>query len=155
MKAITTEIIEKRITGWEAKDGKYFKTEEDCKKYEESAECAARCAMQRYVVCDCRPDDVSGDLPWPGDEGNVIGFNIEDENALNTVNFFLDWRFRCQEKTEKFAERLIQPKYIGKVVFIEVYAYDDDFRIMGTEEEIIDSIKDAFKKVLNKESEEK
>lgn len=123
MKAITVEKTIQEITGYEADDGTWFRTEEECKKYEASAAFAAEKAAKQ-----CKIKETDADCAFAGYcccyEDEVSVYDIKDAHALHVVNTYLASLNRSNE--------LIPPEKIGHKVCIQRYYGDDYVFVRGT-----------------------
>ena len=124
MKAITVEKTVQEITGYEADDGTWFRTEEECKKYEESAFCAAEKAVR-----ECRTKHTTIEYAFDGFacgciEDDVCVYDIKDANALLIVNTYLASMSRYNQ--------MIPVEMIGHKVCVQQYYDEDGVTILGT-----------------------
>lgn len=123
MKAITVEKTIQEITGYEADDGTWFRTEAECKKYEESAHCAAKSAADKYITNRSILEAVIGDLCGCYEDDMEV-YDIKDAHALQVVNTYFG--------SMNPSNRMIPPECIGHKVCIQHY-YDDTYiNIHGT-----------------------
>jgi hypothetical protein len=123
MKEITTTKV---VTiGYEAFDGTRFSTEDECRKYEKSAEVVIRRNAEDLMVgkmvsveslyeCFCCDD-------------MICVWDIDTADHLRIVNQYLD--------TIDYGTR-VDPKYLGERVAVVVGAYDGWAGVLGTEEEL-------------------
>ena len=123
MKAITVEKTVQEITGYEADDGTWFRTEEECKKYEDSAFYAAQKAAR-----GCRTNVASAECAFDGFcgcfEDEITVYDIKDAQMMHVVNTYLSHLNR--------SNKLITPEMIGHKVCVQQY-YDDCYtHIYGT-----------------------
>lgn len=83
MKKVQKEI-KKHITVYEAVDGTEFNSEEECKKYEESAKCVLMTRYNKLVVKTCSEYDV---FNYIGSEDEVV--DIVKINSLSDIDTIL------------------------------------------------------------------
>ena len=112
--------IEEVIT-YEAYDGTVFKTEEQCKKYEETARAVIEKAFYSLMIHE-RPFPECGifeDFGYGSEEFEMAVIDIKDVNDLEIANRY----FAFHQGTNP---RLIGAEYIGKRVLVNMgYVYDD------------------------------
>ena len=123
------EILKRTIEetyGYKASDGTFFKSEEECRKYEESATMAARKGFERVASRAFSGEGIH-DLFCVGFEDDVHVIDIKDANVLQIVNTYI--QARCK------SNQIIAPSYIGKKCAISLY-YSDDTYVLGTREEM-------------------
>ena len=123
MKAITVEKTVQEITGYEADDGTWFRTEEECKKYEASA-----CYAAEKAARECRTKQTSVECAFDGFcgcyEDEIYVYDIHNAHMLQVVNTYLASLNR--------SNKLIPPEMIGHKVCVQQY-YDDTYTsILGT-----------------------
>lgn len=123
MKAITVEKTIHEITGYEADDGTWFRTEEECRKYEMTAHHAAAKAALALLV-----NKSSAEYAFSGFcgcfEDDICVYDIKDANALQVVNTYLE---SLSAKND-----MLTSDYVGHKVCVQHY-YDDTYaHICGT-----------------------
>ena len=127
MHPIIEEKIVKEITGYRADDGTWFRTEDQCKQYEESATYAAERAAKEYQTKFADAETVfAGYNGCYEDEISV--YDIKDTKALQVVNTYLASLTKSNE--------MIRPEYIGHKVCVQRYAYDVIACVRGTRAEM-------------------
>lgn len=110
MKEIKKTITREEITGYEAFDGTLFFSAEECRKYEDTAVCAAKAAAWHYHI----DDRYSYDL-FDSDEVSLIVFDVPDANAYEVIRHWA-------ELAEVWDAKHFTPNYIGeRVAFFESY----------------------------------
>lgn len=124
MEAIKTTV--EKITGWRACDGKYFVDEKECKKYEDSAKCAAKAAAMKLTVNSVCADSAFDDFCACCDD-EVRVFDIKTVNDLQVVNTYL----KIMDKTAT----CIDPECVGTRVVVRS-SYDEWFCVHGTRKQI-------------------
>lgn len=147
-----TRTIEE-IVGYEASDGKQFKTEEECRKYENSAKYAIYDQFIRLSVNgtfeECRIWENYG---YGSEDYNLIVVHIKDENDLKVANMFAEMQVPNTKNEEK---NRFSSSLIGKKVLVAIgNDYDTSCYIYGTEDEIVDKFRNDIDKFFNPKEEE-
>lgn len=144
MEKITVQRTITEVTGYKANDGTFFKTEEECKKYEASAEAAVK--KMFYDICVKVFDEGDKDpafaectiwesYGYGSEEYYYVIADIKSETELKIANMYCD--MRCPKYGTK-----LSTDSIGKRVLIAIGSqYDECFTPYGTEEEIIEDFK--------------
>lgn len=142
MEKITTQRTITEVIGYKANDGTTFKTEEECKKYEASAEAAV--TKMFYDICVKVFDEKDPTFPesciweaygYGNEEWYYVIADIKSETELKIANMYCD--MRCPKYGKK-----LSTDSIGKRVLIAIGGqYDECFTPYGTEEEIIEGFK--------------
>ena len=147
MKEITTTKTITEVTGYEAFDGTRFSSRENCVKYEQSAEAAAKQIAEQYKVSSGYADAV---LPGIGNwcEEKVWVFRIKDANARQAVATYL-------RLVDCYAARNnpVTEADIGKDVAYIIGCDEDWFYRLGTEEDIVEMIRRSMTKTFHPETE--
>lgn len=134
-----TKTIEE-VIGYEAKDGKQFKTKEECEKYEQSAEyavekmfdsiCVKKDEETRFAECS-----IFENYGYGGEDYCYVIADIKTEAELKIANMYGKMRAGTYFKP-------LEAKYIGKRVLIAVGdTWDPAFYVRGTEEEMVEEFK--------------
>lgn len=137
MKILEKEEVVKRVYGYESEDGKVFSSEEECRKYEESARFAASSAAEKLVVNSESGYRYHDDLFCIGYEDEVVVYQINTANDLHILNTKLRTLYCCS------SDKLLGPEYIGEKVCV-CYWDGDAFSVIGT----IKSMREVFEKYL-------
>ena len=144
MKKLTREVVTEEITGYEAIDGTWFRTENECREYEESAKFVTYKIIEPYIVgrTDCC-DLYLGN----GYDGNVIDIIfIENLEILKMLN---QYRVLCNDKV-----KIIGEDSIGKTLLI---CWDEDHCWswpIGTIDGVLDTIRKVYEGAMFKKDEE-
>ena len=88
MKEIKQTRTIEEITGYEAEDGKWFKTKEECEKYEQSAKCAIKTAFNKLILETWKECELWEEYGYGGEEYEYWVIEIKDENELKVANQF-------------------------------------------------------------------
>ena len=145
MKKLTREIVTEEITGYEAIDGTWFKTEEECRKYEESAKIVAYGKVRQYIVGETNCYNLFDGNGYEDNHIDII--NIKDAEVLNMLN---QYRVLCEKDV-----KLIKDDCIGKTLMIG-WDYDHCWSWnMGTIDDICDKIRKDYEWSLKKDEEDK
>lgn len=138
-------VIEENVL-WKAYDGKTFTSEEECKKYEETAESVIKKAFMKLVVGNIVPEcDIWANYGYGSEEFMMAIIDIKDANDLMIANKYLDFRK---------ADELIDSKYIGKRIMVNLgYFYEDNIYKVNprTMEEVIEQFTKDMAKIFKKE----
>lgn len=132
-----TETIEKLVrTEYIADDGKVFRSEEECKKYEESALFAISKGLKRLTEKDCvSQNDINDDLSY---DDMVEIFDVQTEKDLENLRRYLYLKIRKNGASEESVKECFTSKdgMRNKHVFDSVTAghevmifwnYDEDW----------------------------
>lgn len=130
-----TETIEK-VIGYEANDGTYFDSKEECEKYEKSAFAVVYERFRKLVVKELYEHEIFENQGYGSEEYVYYLIDIKDDNDVNTYNHFAQF-------TE--GKRIIDNSYIGKRILVGTGNHYDDWSyrylyIKGT----IDDLKKQF-----------
>ena len=110
------QITKEEIT-YIANDGTEFKTEDECRKYEDTAECAIRSALSKIVLKECPSYSVVDDATSFAYEGTLRTIAIHDANDIEVVNKWI-----INSVGEKYGTAIcIGTESIGKTLVFEEY----------------------------------
>jgi len=113
-----TETITREITtGWEASDGKVFNTEEECKKYEQSAECVCFEAAKKYRLGKCDEMDF---FEFGSCDCEVEFFTVPDMEAAKVIAQYVLIHTNDKKLVDKVISR------IGKRLMLS-WNYDHEY----------------------------
>ena len=138
-----TKMVETTYA-YEAADGTQFTSEEECRKYEQTAYAVAKTAADAFVKHRC-----DADCPFPLDycaESKWVVYHIADPDALQIVNTFLHLRDpHCD---------VINPSLVGQDVLVQFGDWDSCFMVRGTYEDWLGEFAEAMKSLygMNKET---
>lgn len=145
-----TRTIEE-ITGYEANDGTYFTTEEECLKYERSAEAAIREMFNNICVkhngnASFAESEIFENYGYGNEEYEYVIADIKTETELKIANMY------CDIWAGSFGKKLKNDS-IGKRVLIRIgNTFSQDFIPVGTEEEIVEDFKKTMAKFFRPEA---
>lgn len=132
----TREVEE--IIGYRASDGKFFSSQEECEKYEQSARLAIYNGFIGLSV-DGKPFSectIWEDYGYGSDEFEMLVIEIKDENDLKVANMFAEMQEPKEDST--YYVNRFSPKYIGKRLLVSVGdQYQSCCRVWGTEDEVV------------------
>lgn len=138
-----TKTIEE-IMNYEAFDGCCFNTEEECRKYEQSAFGVAKVNALRLRNNARAEYDV---FEYTGSDCNIaMVFDIKDADALQIVNTYL-------HSISNYCTCLIDPKYIGHKVAVLFGECEDWYCVMGTQEEMLATLTKNINKLFSTDEE--
>ena len=157
MKQITREITKVVVEGWQANDGTMFASEEECKKYEQSAMFAIENRFKALTVKQ-GDDDKSGFFPeceifenygYGSEDFMMAILDIKSKDDLIIVDM---WRKMHLSKTDLEKEEYnLDESYVGKKVLVSLgYCFDnfDQFCVVGTLEDLVRSFESDVNKVF-------
>lgn len=141
MKEIKTTRTVEEVRGYEAIDGTFFETKEECRKYEKTAN--AVIGKRFYDICVKDSNGKCAISEWrlwefcgfASDENYLVVADIQNEKDLDVVNMYREAR-RPNAPT-------VTKDYIGEKVLIAIGNdhYDNrDFYLYGTEDEVAEMI---------------
>lgn len=154
MKEIKTTRTIEEVAGYEAFDGRWFKSQEECLKYEDSAEAVIKKEMSAMSTWHCRGEfEFSECCIWENfgygsEEYGMAVFEIKNADDLRTLNqyYAMQW-----DKTP-----LIGSEYIGKKILVNIGSEYDRQVIPcpRTREELIEQFINDIDKYFNPEVKE-
>lgn len=116
-----TETIEK-VIGYEADDGTYFDSKEECEKYEKSAFAVVYMRFRKLVVKELRECEVFENQGYGSEEYVYFLIDIKDDNDVNIYNHFAQF-------TE--GKQTIDNSYIGKRILVGAGNMYDNWAYKG------------------------
>lgn len=154
MKIIEKEIIKKEIVKtYESIDGKIFKNEEECKKYDETAYAVINAEFRTTILKIITEYDLLGNGTGSEDYDIAI-INIKNHEDLDKVNRMI------QLTNEKYhnSYKLLQDTRIGETIALSLgYNCEREYEYLGycygTKEEILKEIEEKLNKTFNVENE--
>lgn len=152
MKEIKVTRTIEEVTGYEASDGTYFKTKEECEKYEQSAKAAI---TKMFADICVKPDggdewcfrecSIFENFGYGSEEYFYVIADIKSESELKIANMY------CDMHAGKYGRKL-GTEYIGKRVLIAIGSeYDQAFYVRGTEEEMAEEFKKTMARFFRPE----
>lgn len=117
MREITEQRTITETVGYEAIDGRRFKTKEECEKYEQSAEHVINSDMKAIMVGEKFPEsDIWSEYGYGCEEFYMGVIDIRNADCLEIANKYFDYNG---------SKKLIQPELIGNKVLVNLgYTYD-------------------------------
>ena len=109
-------VTKERIT-WIASDGKVFETEEECKKYEATAEFAIISAFNDIPKKTCEGQDFLNNAAYMACDSDMYAITISNADVLEIVNKYLKLYTDCNHESPY----QIPVKYVGKRIILELY----------------------------------
>ena len=147
MKEIKVTKTIEEVTGYEANDGTWFKTAEECKKYEESARAVVSAQFRQLVVggvfCETC---IWEDYGFGNDEWEMCVIEIKDVNDLEIANRYY----------KMVNSPLIDKSYIGQRVLVHLGTpYDRQVNaVPRTREQLIENFTKTIDRFFNLEKED-
>lgn len=145
MKEIKVSKTIEEVTGYEAMDGTLFKTEEECKKYEESAEGVITAQFRQLVVGGVFVETcIWENYGYGNDDWEMCVIDIKDVNDLEIANRYYKM-YHCP---------LIDKSYIGQRILVQLgCSYDRNVHpLPRTREQLIEQFTNTIDKYFNPES---
>ncbi len=151
----TTRTIEE-VTAYEADDGTRFKTEEECKRYENSAHYAIYNQFLKLGVSEPFAEcQIFENFGYGSDEYQLIVIDIKDENDLKIANMFAEMQMPEREGMNLERYRFGTNR-IGQRLLVGIgFNCCENCYIYGTQEELIEKFKQDIDKYYNPKSNEK
>ena len=137
MKELTKEVVTREVTGYEAFDGKFFNSKEECEKYEGSAKGVAAAGAMEYKIGKGTHYDLFDEASC---DCGVEVFDIKNSDVLFKVNMYI----ALQTNEDRY---LISDAYIGKPVII-MWSYDRDWCSWSTLDELIEHMTKGYEKIV-------
>lgn len=151
----TKEI--KEVYGYESGDGIYFKTEEECKKYEETARYAIDkaffdlCVKQVTGKVLFAESGIYENFGYGSEEYDYVILEVKNEDDLKIVNMYRKEHL-CASDIENNRQEF-DKKYIGKKVLVGLgydwEHHDGTFYVAGTMDELIERFKNSVDVYFN------
>lgn len=154
----TREVTE--VYGYESIDGTYFKTEEECKKYEETARYAINKAF--FDLCVKQDEDRSfngimfrecsifENFGYGSEEWMLVVVEMKTLEDLKIVDMY---RKEHLHKTQlNLPKNMLTKDHIGKRVLVGIgqhYEGYDAFYVYGTFDEVIEKFKNDINRYFN------
>lgn len=147
MKEIKRTRIIEEVTGYEASDGTVFKTEDECVKYEGTAEAVITKRFFSHVVKGSKDRgvvDPRGTIILQGYEEDVdVLYDMKDEEAVK------DFEMYAQLKEHYCGDQDVS-KYKGEIILVSLYVgYEERCYISGTQKEILENFTEFVKKTFD------
>lgn len=142
-----TRTIEE-IRGYEANDGTFFSSKEECEKYEKTARAVIFNAFKQLVVDRIFPECfIWENYGYGSEEFSMAIIEIKNEDDLRAANMYFE--------EFKFCDQLTRD-YIGKRILVNLgYGNEGDCRICPrTEEELIEQFKNDITKFFHPKAKE-
>lgn len=130
------------VTTYIADDGTEFKSEEECRKYESTAEGVIN-AMFEKLPNQKTYDPINSEFPYFGCDDTVVAVKIRSMDDVEIVNKWLKRR-DCHDGM------LIGAESIGSIHMFCIYDYDNCVWNMGTVEQFKKTCSDAIDTFVNK-----
>lgn len=145
-KKVKTIQMPKEIIKYVANDGTEFGSEEECKKYEETAICAITAAVNGITVNSCCGDAIlDSGAPFCCD-GFLRAIKIKNVDDVETVN---RWIIALNKENKS---NCITPNAIGSTFIFE--EYDRWVYPHGDIEEMVKVFRESLEKYLGEETQE-
>lgn len=141
MEKITIEKTTK-IVMYQATDGTQFTTEEECRKYEESAKCALLTRYKPLVIGSITENNLFNGCGSEEYEYDIVKINTEQDVETIIHLYMLYHRAECYRNSDVSIREKVTTAYkTGDILFIGRYSCGDDFfNIDHTRDELINNI---------------
>ena len=135
-----TRTIEE-VNGYIADDGNWFRTKEECMKYEESAKVVAFNMAKEKMIAK---SSIYGLLEEGDEDYDVEIYNVDSINTVELINRYI-YLYTYDKKAD-----LIPTDMIGKQIII-CWNYDRDCCwYQGTIDDVLNGIKKRYDYLVNK-----
>lgn len=135
-----TRTIEE-VNGYIADDGTWFRTKEECQKYEESAKMVLFSMIKEKIIAKT---NIYHLFHEGNEDDDVEIFNIDSLETAELLNRYISL-YTYDKKAD-----LIKTDMVGKKIII-CWSYDRDYCwSKGTIEDLLNNIKERYEKVVNK-----
>ena len=159
MKEIKKEVVETKVTGYEASDGTVFSSKEECLIYEDTAKCAIKTMVKGLQIGACS-------------EWSLFETGCDDYVEIYKINTAEDMKLLIQYVTMmsgrefdkicrvleggQYGDGLKDPTYfIGKEVCLATgYCGDFDWCAMYNYDECLDRLRGIYKNITTKEGDD-
>lgn len=127
---------------YQAIDGTQFTTEEECRKYEESAKCALLTRYKPLVINSVTENELFNGTGSEEYEYDVVKMNTEQDVETIIHLYMLYHRSDCYRDTDDAVREKVTAAYKTRdILFIGRYSCGDDyFNIDHTRDEVINNI---------------
>lgn len=132
----TRTITQEETYGYEASDGTFFSSSEECIKYEKSAKGVCSATAKKFMLGSCSEMDFT---EFGSDECTVEFFEVPDMDAAKAIAQYVLIRTEDKTLVDKVIER------IGKRLFLS-WNYDKDFCWIYSVDEYKDLLEENFKR---------
>lgn len=141
MKKITIEKTTK-VVMYQATDGTQFTTEEECRKYEESAKCALLTRYKPLVINSITENELFNGTGSEEYEYDVVKMNTEQDVETIIHLYMLYHRSDCYRNNDDLVREKVTAAYKTRnILFIGRHSCGDDFfNIDHTRDELINNI---------------
>lgn len=141
MKEQIIEKVVKEVNGYIADDGTWFRTKEECQKYEESAKMVLFNMVKDKIIAET---NIYNLLHEGNDDDGVEIYNVDSLETLELLNRYIMLSTYDKKKD------LFKTDMIGKKIIV-FWSYDRDYCwSKGTIEDLLNGIKERYDKVVNK-----
>ena len=143
MKELKRTVTTESVYGYEANDGTFFSSKEECQKYEQSARFVIRNMAKSMIVRDSDCDSLFGGFNY---EDTIYVWDIKDAEHLRIVNQFLrdcDYDYDSVHRTAK-----LTPAHIGRRVAVVVNTECDYVYALGSYDEILSNFVGKLNKLF-------
>lgn len=137
-------------TAYVANDGTEFSNDEECRKYEQTAQCAINQAFNKLPQQSTFDPCGETSFPYMGCEDTLNAVKIRNVNDLEVLNKWI-----CSRPG--FEDKCLGAEAIGTIQLIVTYDYDNGVWCLGTPEELkkkyADFVDEICSKLVEKEGE--
>lgn len=136
---IKEETIVKKYNVYESIDGKTFKSEEECKKWEESYKCVINASFKKL-----NPLMVSGvelGIPWANEDNRYYLVALKSVDDVVTLDAWLKANYYDVNDAN------LSNEYVGKTIIVEGQ-YDNDYCYIYDFEKMIANQRKYYEKCL-------
>lgn len=146
MKELTKEVVTKEITGYEASDGKVFRSKEECEKYERTSDCVIKTAFEKLVIAENSEYRLFEGYGCGSEEWRIVLIHINNADELRAANMYSQI---CNHKN------CFNDSHIGKEIIVATGdGYDSWCYVYGTIDELADKFRTDMKERLKPNGEQ-
>ena len=151
MKAITVTKTIEEVQGYEASDGTFFTSKEECEKYEKTAKAVISARFKKLIVRDRPMFKVTGDGSIPftecGEECTVGVVRLNSSEDVMAAQMYM--------KTTGYGGRDFDESMIGKDILCFLGCCGDEYCVVyGTVDECVERYRKGLESLLKDEEEE-
>lgn len=145
--SVTKEV--KEVTGYVADDGTYFRSEEECEKYEQTANAVIKARFHKLFVGDSFQEcSIFEDFGYGSEEFEMAVIQLNNEDDVKAANMYINITGSNTNKKDGFTSDDVGKRIL--VGFNDVCGYDCLYTY-GTEDELVNHFRNDVDKFFNPE----
>lgn len=142
MKELTREITTTEVIGYIAADGKEFKSQNECMKYEATAAAVIRADFETLVMAENSEFGLFGNICGGSEDYRVVRITIDNVEDLRKANMY-DHLINKREGNNTFTE-----EHIGKSLIVGTGWDHDTCYLYGTIEQLVEKFRIEITRAL-------